>query len=63
MMSGMSQEELDKHFNVVEKLFGASDKICPFCDEKDFDLIGLKWHLMSGGCDKFNKTETPHKGR
>jgi hypothetical protein len=21
--------------------------ICPFCNEEDFDLIGLKWHLLN----------------
>ena len=30
---------------------------CPFCDEKDFDLIGLKHHLENGHCEIFNSTE------
>lgn len=34
--------------------------ICPFClsDELDFDLVGLKDHLQSGGCDIFNNTQS-----
>ena len=31
--------------------------ICPFCKETDFDLIGLKSHLLHGDCEIFNKTE------
>ena len=31
--------------------------ICPFCKETDFDLVGLKSHLLHGDCDIFNKTE------
>jgi len=27
---------------------------CPFCKETDFDLIGLKNHLLSGHCEDFN---------
>jgi len=30
---------------------------CPFCLEDDFDLIGLKNHLLKGHCDVFNETE------
>jgi hypothetical protein len=30
--------------------------ICPFCNEHDFDLIGLKNHLISGHCNVFNET-------
>lgn len=30
--------------------------ICPFCNEKDFDLIGLKAHLLRGWCSNFNDT-------
>jgi hypothetical protein len=26
---------------------------CPFCNEADFDAIGLKNHLISGDCDVF----------
>jgi len=30
-----------------------NEERCPFCNEKDFDLIGLKHHLLSGYCDNF----------
>lgn len=29
---------------------------CPFCNETDFDFIGLKLHIVNGHCDKFNET-------
>lgn len=29
---------------------------CPFCHEEDFDLIGLKIHLVSGWCDVYERT-------
>ena len=29
---------------------------CPFCGEDDFDLIGLRHHLMVIGCEAFDKT-------
>jgi hypothetical protein len=32
---------------------------CPFCNEGDFDLIGLKHHFNAGHCNSFNKTP-PH---
>lgn len=31
---------------------------CPFCGEKDFDLVGLKSHLLNS-CEVFDQTETP----
>lgn len=31
--------------------------LCPFCGETDFDLIGLKKHLLAGWCEVFNATE------
>ena len=31
--------------------------ICPFCNESNFDLIGLKSHLLNGDCSIFNDTE------
>ena len=36
---------------------------CPFCAEKDFDLVGLKGHLLNGDCEEFNHTETPFEER
>lgn len=33
---------------------------CPFCDEDDFDLYGLKLHLTKGYCDYYNDlTDAP----
>lgn len=26
---------------------------CPFCGEDDFDLVGLKIHLMNGHCEEY----------
>ena len=31
---------------------------CPFCNDNDFDLIGLKHHLSHGYCDAYNATLT-----
>lgn len=28
---------------------------CPFCKEPDFDLVGLKIHLLSGHCEPMMK--------
>lgn len=30
---------------------------CPFCKEREFDDIGLKHHLLHGGCEHFEKVE------
>lgn len=35
----------------------SQDIVCPFCQEGDFDLIGLKIHFLRGHCDEFNTTE------
>ena len=35
------------------------DIICPFCGEKDFDLIGLKYHLK-WYCEVYSNTEDLH---
>jgi hypothetical protein len=34
-----------------------SDVQCPFCGEKDFDVIGLKSHLTHGDFGPFNEIE------
>jgi hypothetical protein len=31
---------------------------CPFCNDDDFDAIGLKIHLIRGWCDAFEKVPT-----
>lgn len=36
-----------------------TDIVCPFCGEKDFDLIGLKIHLCRGWCQVYDVIETP----
>lgn len=28
--------------------------ICPFCNEADFDSVGLKMHLECGWCESYN---------
>jgi 4-hydroxy-3-methylbut-2-en-1-yl diphosphate synthase IspG/GcpE len=30
---------------------------CPFCGDVDFDLIGLKRHLLNGWCECFNEVD------
>jgi hypothetical protein len=35
---------------------------CPFCKEKDFDLIGLKHHFEKGHCEVYNETDFIHCG-
>lgn len=32
---------------------------CPFCQETDFDLIGLKHHFQAGHCDVWNEIPPP----
>jgi hypothetical protein len=32
---------------------------CPFCGEDDFDLIGLKMHLIRGWCEAFDNLKLP----
>ena len=34
---------------------------CPFCNERDFDLVGLKSHLMHGDCELFNGLENTER--
>ena len=36
-----------------DKTYGYEPITCPFCQEADFDAIGLKHHLISGGCEAF----------
>lgn len=31
---------------------------CPFCHEKDFDLVGLRLHLVQGHCDIYEEMPT-----
>lgn len=36
---------------------------CPFCNEDDFDLIGLKNHFEKGHCEIYNKTQIVYPNR
>lgn len=40
-----------------------SNMVCPFCNETDFDAIGLKSHFTSGYCEVFNNVETIEEER
>lgn len=33
----------------------ASNETCPWCGEPDYDLIGLKSHVMKGDCKPFDE--------
>lgn len=35
----------------------SEDQSCPFCNERGFDLIGLKSHLQNGDCETFENLE------
>jgi hypothetical protein len=41
--------------NLQELESDTSDKVCPFCKEGDFDLVGLKSHISNGDCEAYNK--------
>lgn len=45
--SKVSMEELES--GVLDK---PQDLVCPFCHDKDFDAIGLKYHLIMY-CDEY----------
>jgi len=49
-MSWYKESEMSK-----DKTYGYEPLTCPFCKEADFDAIGLKNHLISGGCDVFEE--------
>jgi transcription elongation factor Elf1 len=36
---------------------------CPFCDDGDFDKVGLKHHLLNGYCETFNSTMSVEEER
>lgn len=38
-----------------------ADLTCPFCNDTEFDSIGLKQHIQRGWCEAFN--ETPNTDR
>lgn len=39
-----------------EQKMNTKDVACPFCEEKGFDMIGLKMHLIRGWCEVFEQT-------
>lgn len=38
-------------------------KSCQFCNEEDFDLIGLKIHYSAGHCEQYNALAIPPRFR
>jgi hypothetical protein len=44
----------DKVISLKSKLAEVNN--CPFCKQEDFDLIGLKYHLLTH-CQAFDETE------
>lgn len=30
---------------------------CPFCNEDDFDALGLKRHLVKGDCEEYEQLD------
>jgi hypothetical protein len=42
---------------IVQAILDQTANTCPFCNEGDFDKIGLKSHLTHGDCEVFEKTE------
>ena len=36
--------------------------ICPFCKEGNFDLIGLRYHLVMCYCEVYNNTPLTDEG-
>jgi DNA repair exonuclease SbcCD ATPase subunit len=39
--------------------FATGDGVCPFCGEKDFDVVGLSIHLKTGHCEPYNVSPIP----
>lgn len=35
---------------------------CPFCNEDDFDLIGLKYHLERHHCEEYSNLDISDVG-
>lgn len=42
-----------------EQICEGQEVSCPWCHEADFDLIGLKGHLLNGHCEAFDCCERP----
>lgn len=39
-----------------DEIYSPSDLVCPFCEDKGFDKVGLKYHLRYY-CEEFKNTE------
>ena len=52
-----AREDIPKLIAEVRRLQQPKGVSCPFCNDDDFDLIGLKYHLLVTCCDRFSKTE------
>ena len=48
---------MNREQDEIDEIPIPSDKVCPFCEEEEFDLSGLKYHLKSGHCKDFEETE------
>ena len=48
---------INSMIHAVEHVYGEDrqDIRCPFCDEDDFDLVGLKHHLTQNYCAEYDK--------
>lgn len=56
------KEDSQSDYAEFNKVIGIKTDIsCPFCDERGFDLVGLKGHLSYGDCEVYNNTETPSR--
>jgi hypothetical protein len=46
--------EFNHFMSTMEPRPAFEEVYCPFCKERDFDLVGLKIHLTNGHCEEFN---------
>jgi hypothetical protein len=53
--TGDNNPEADEWLCKDEEEAVNKDVVCPFCGERDFDLIGLKIHLLNY-CEKYRDT-------
>lgn len=54
---GIGRRFLVQELEVIPFIEDNDDIICPFCENTEFDKIGLKMHLEDGDCEIYNKTE------
>ena len=53
---------IEELMRITAELAKSGDLVCPFCYERDFDLMGLKWHLLKY-CDLFRDIDEIEKRR